>query len=178
MSVESWARRASGLLVPTMGFANPLGKFQVCPGPCCFDPQTCLDCGNALYQGVWVELPELANARCQNCAMIGGTYWATHPSIPCSAVHLMDDPACVVDQITVWLCYNATTHKCLLKVQLSKFFTHEYAIIWELELTEFADPIDHILPYRASNSLCTTQGSSSSSAVECSGVGTTVHVYE
>ena len=36
MSVESWARRASGLLVPTMGFADhPLGRWQPCVGPCC-----------------------------------------------------------------------------------------------------------------------------------------------
>ena len=37
MSVESWARRASGLLVPTMNFANPLGRFQPCAGSCCDD---------------------------------------------------------------------------------------------------------------------------------------------
>lgn len=43
MSVESWAKRASGLLVPTMSFANPLGRWQPCAGSCCVE-DPCLAC--------------------------------------------------------------------------------------------------------------------------------------
>lgn len=67
MSVESWARRASGLLVPTRSFANhPLGRWQPCVGPCC-------DCSNpACKDGLApccleVEISGIIDDTCTEC---------------------------------------------------------------------------------------------------------------
>ena len=39
MSATNWLRRSSGLVVPSLGFANLAGQMQPCPGgDCCGDP--------------------------------------------------------------------------------------------------------------------------------------------
>ncbi len=54
MSAENWMRRASGLVVPAMSFADhPLGKFQPCPGECCPEPppECCMQVAFSLTAG-------------------------------------------------------------------------------------------------------------------------------
>ena len=75
MSVESWARRASGLLVPTAGFANhPLGRFQPCVGPCCEEGVVCNQCLNNLApEQLEVTVTGVTSGLC-NCSSLNGTF--------------------------------------------------------------------------------------------------------
>ena len=76
MSVESWTRRVSGLLVPTLGFSNKLGHFQPCVGPCCEYGEESGDCpycdGSPLY--IEVTISGASNNLCTACANLDGTY--------------------------------------------------------------------------------------------------------
>jgi len=72
MSVESWARRASGLLVPTLGFAHKLGRFQPCVGPCCGEePVTCSVCPEGTAPAALeITIAGVTNNDCSNCGDI------------------------------------------------------------------------------------------------------------
>ena len=167
MSVESWARRASGLLVPRMGFADhPLGRFQPCVGPCCgctllADPPPTL----------WVDLPNLGPGCCAN---FEATFEVTlDPGIteiggaPAQQWDLEISPAIcgpVVETLQVIaqdlgaLCRMTVN---LLMPNLAHFLQWRYD-----SYSSFPDPINESISYAAQQ------------AAPCSGVGTTVHVYE
>lgn len=78
MSVESWARRASGLLVPRMSLANPLGRFQVCPpGECCdpvYECQYCAGSGVNAPAFMQVDVAGVSDNGCGGiwCTMFNG----------------------------------------------------------------------------------------------------------
>ena len=51
MAAENWLQRASGLVVPAMGFADhPLGRWQPCVGPCCgsWEDPGCTYCSDGM----------------------------------------------------------------------------------------------------------------------------------
>ncbi len=177
MSAENWMQRASGLVVPAMGFANhPLGMFQACAGSCCFDPVDCTDCGNSLIDGVWIDLPVLGNGGCISCADYAGSYFIGDTPTWCRVVSPLSSPPCsLLDFIIVRYC--VIDGKCFLAASLQRGFGFDYPLFWALELTSFADPIDHILPYASPGETHCWDAASSTTA-RCSGVGTTVHVYE
>jgi len=75
MSVESWARRTSGLLVPAMGFATARWRWQ-CWGCGCSSYKDCNDCytGGAWPSTLWLDVPAPSNGTCSNCSWYGQTY--------------------------------------------------------------------------------------------------------
>ena len=67
MSAENWLTRSSGLVVPAMGFANPLGRFQPCGSgeDCCEEIIDCNICDNdAMPQQLDVTVSGVLNAGC------------------------------------------------------------------------------------------------------------------
>ena len=85
MSIESWARRASGLLVPTIGFADhPLGRWQPCVGPCC-EGGPCIVCGHPENPDTGpaqleIELSGFSStgdAKCPDCDALNDTFVLT-----------------------------------------------------------------------------------------------------
>lgn len=76
MSVESWARRASGLLLPKMSL-NPLGRFQVCkPGECCVEgAEGCQWCDNGLApEFVELTIAGVTDGPCTPCSIFNTTH--------------------------------------------------------------------------------------------------------
>ena len=66
MSVENWARRASGLLLPMRSLAAPW-RFLPCES-CCFSPTSCNDCyDGTLPSTITVDLPALADGIWEGC---------------------------------------------------------------------------------------------------------------
>lgn len=88
MSVQTWARRVSGLLVPRMSLANPLGRFQVCPpGECCeCDTTDCPACPPFPGPGppfLEVTIAGVTNGDCSDCANeINGVHILSNQSNP------------------------------------------------------------------------------------------------
>ena len=179
MSVESWARRASGLLVPTMGFAHPLGRFQPCAEPCC--EKNCEDCGETMINGIWVDIPPLVNNGCVNCEDIEMTsFWlsgtncgagsSTHYTILCDPEYVWLMPYWF---LSVSYVVRGPLYKCFLRCEMiwhSLTGTLASRSYWELELTSFADPLDHYLPFL--ETIPNEFG-----AVYCDAEGTEIHVY-
>lgn len=180
MGAENWMRRASGLVVPAVGFADhPLGRWQPCEGSCCLDPSGCEDCGIALHDpGVWVDLPALNNASCESCADFENSYFVSSGNACRSGGGLVIDPAvCGLDAIIVSFCLVEGT--CYLTVRIFVTFG-ENSIMWQTALASFADPVDHYLPYVSTGYYWDPSGCvpTPSDTSLCSAVGTTVHVYE
>lgn len=74
MSVESWSRRASGLLVPTLGFADhKLGRWMPGEGPCCLD----CDCIKSSEYTLDVTFADIGNDVCADCVGYNTTYQVT-----------------------------------------------------------------------------------------------------
>ena len=176
MSVESWARRASGLLVPTMGFANhPLGRFQPCVGPCC-PPSNCTDCvsdDDILPASLWVDIPELTDVgtfECIGCgAPIQNTYevvgvgceWESAP-VTMQCLHGTRD-----HWVNVEVLYDSKNQTCEIRVKLT-LGNPTWWIYWAQVFVSTVDPIDFpSIPF-----------DSEFANILCSGVGTTVAVYE
>ena len=134
MSAENWMRRASGLVVPAMGFANPMGRFQACPpGECC--PVVCGDCyPGASPASIWIDVPAIANNACSNCGNYEGTYkldhlggspcwWGMVPANECSCVPLSGIVADIRAYVTViggqcvWIAFVRTCWRTAQNVQ-------------------------------------------------------------
>ncbi len=157
MSVESWARRASGLLVPTMGFANPLGRFQPCPdGDCCPPCFTCSDCYNGTIPGaLWVDLPLWSNSLCPNCADFEQTIQVTRV-IPDPFLGVCGWMGDVVgncpsagNTATVTVFLFSTFEQCRLQVELfSGFYTPNVLELWRHDNVNCSiNEINHSVPW-------------------------------
>ena len=177
MSVESWARRASGLLVPRMGFANhPLGRFQPCVGPCCEEP-LCTDCGD--WFSVWADLPALVDGSCADCELAertvklgtwtGGAWAYCGGDAGGGASYF-----CGWYLNWFWAHYAVENGQCYLYAQwfdqLSGYPPYATHITWRLKLSSPASPLDHVIPFY--------EESENDPHLECSGVGTTVRIYQ
>jgi len=173
MSAENWLQRASGLWLPR--FANPLGRWGVCPTPCCgFSPTNCEECGNQPVTQIWCDIPALTDSYCFSCASYAGTYACTPLSTCVYEKQFTAICGFGLNAVRVW--YEYTGGTCYLWAWLyiivstfpNPFYTQ--TIRWRTTLTEFADPIDHQLSYYDTQ---TTGGNPA-----CTAVGTTVDVYE
>ena len=180
MSVESWARRASGLLVPTAGFAkHPLGRFQPCPGSCCFAPESCEDCSGS-PESLWVDIPPLTDLGAEycDCSDLDGTYQVTKQS-PCRWESSPQATACDDGGIylngTFWISVSISYDHynfpgvCSIIVQLN-IGSNAWWLRWGQIISSFADPIDFpSVPCYGVYCYFYTM---------CGGVGTTAAVYE
>lgn len=70
MSAENWFRRASGLLVPSLRFANSLNRWGVCSVPCCETTggQPCAACDANGPDYIELTLAGITNGTCADCA--------------------------------------------------------------------------------------------------------------
>jgi len=145
MSVESWARRASGLLVPTLGFANhPLGRFQPCVGPCC----GCESCGVSLAPGVWADITGVLNGTCSDCEDLNTTWNVGDVTSACEAYTDVGD---LCSFYWLFVQYVVVDGQCCLDVLLYRWFENPYwcyrYVRWRKVLSGYADPLDHTVPY-------------------------------
>ena len=170
MSVESWARRASGLLVPTMGFANhPLGRWQPCVGPCCGVPEACTDCfPGAEPESIWIDVPAIANGTCESCADWEGTYellrfytcqWgiAVTKHCPCSPLYYP------IADLMVWT--EVVAEKCRWSAFLRTCVGTTQNVQWRLERNDAVSSFDVTIPFYVNT------------GTQCDGTGTEVRVY-
>ena len=186
MSVESWARRASGLLVPRMGFANhPLGRWQPCVGPCCgfiTPPIDCEDCGfGNMPESLWVDMPTLTGG-CSGCdAAYGGTHSvplissSTPPNCYSYNYIFCPWPDCPCAYDGVLLQFILTDGQCLVEAYLAgtKYYEGCYGqgIAWQITLTSpLTSPIDITLPFVWEYIPCPDVG--------CSAGGGSIRIYE
>ncbi len=109
MSATNWLRRASGLIVPRVGFSTAAWEFQNW-GCCCeatFPPDgTCQDClpgGSFPFPAsMWVDISNVVDGTCSNCSSYNSTYQLTLSS--CQYVYNLNYPPnagpCVCDNRT------------------------------------------------------------------------------
>ncbi len=180
MSADGWTKTLGGLLLPTMGFANPLGRFQPCTGggDCCYDPEVCEDCSGS-PASLWVDIPALTPGvgdHC-DCSDIAGTYQLTKSPFESCTWELLNQPTDCDDggiflnglfHLNVWILYDSIAYfpgVCSLFIALY-IGSSAWQTWWAQELSEFLDPIDiPNVPFH-------------SEFTDCYGVGTTAAVYE
>ncbi len=179
MSVEGWARTAGGLLLPTMGFAHKLGRFQPCPpGTCC--ELFCSGCYvGTLPNQLWVDVPLLANDSCSDCDWYEQTFLLTETS-PCfwSVTETDGGPCTLFDGF--YIAGNLTAGwgeegaYCRLRfsatIGIGDGNIDNWTVItWQdfFLNTSPINEIDHMLPYV-----------SRARSDACGAIGTLLHVYE
>ncbi len=172
MAADSWLRRASGLLVPQMSFANNLlGRWQPCPENCC-GPESCEDCFVTLPTNLWADLPPLANGICAACDYWDRTVQTSPYDNECWRKYteggLSDPTDCGFFPTTSMVVTVGVTYiseKCWLACSLHEYPDgHNWQ--WRKEMTPPITNFNQILPFY-------WQLSSS----KCDATGTTVHVY-
>ena len=169
MSVESWARRASGLLVPTFGVTAPW-RWLGCFGCSC---QDCSGCGDSISPGVWVDLPALADGECIACSLLESSVYLSQRLNNCTryykAFSAICAPAGYGNNLFAYYAFNESPYlgKCSLWVRLEIVVSGgpQVYTYWATQLDTPASPIDHVL-------------SNISSGPICDATGTTVHVYQ
>ena len=179
MSVERWAKRASGFLVPTLGLANLTGQMQPCPdGDCCdeFAPVTCLDCyDGTMPNSVWIDFPALGNVVCAVCDSYEDTYVAGNPSPtqqPCiwGFVGTVPGSCFPFREITMQyaIALFGTLCRHFVSFSIRGQFDVEQSISWLLDPPSPVSTIDLTLNFSAETH----------TVEHCDPVGTTVHIFE
>lgn len=77
MTAENWLQRASGLVVPAVGFADhPLGRWQPCVGPCCeSDVTPCEYCSTGnISRYAEVTIAGVTDGTCSGCSVLNATH--------------------------------------------------------------------------------------------------------
>ena len=181
MSAENWMRRASGLVVPAMGFANPMGRFQACPGDCCFIATDCRDCytGGSWPLGwpaqVFVDIPAPADDLCPNCDTVGGVYALDRQFATCNYAYRdpswnFPAPCGGSSGLLINFAVRIISNACVLQVNIvfGNTAPYQFGFIWRHTLSSSISTFDHILDFltKLYGSACDFDPDS------------TVHVYE
>ncbi len=163
MSVEGWARRASGLLVPRLGFANLAGQMQPCPdGECCGSGITLPCYTGDIPLSIWIDLPALGNGTCQDCADYAGTYQATWDTIGGYWLALPTNHCGFNNAVLIHLIEVGGQCSIVVEFFIAGAFS---SVVWSL-VVGVISAFDHVVPFSTDDSQV------------CLGTGTTVYVYE
>ncbi len=141
-------------------------KIAFDPACCCFDPQDCEDCGDMPAAGLWIDLPALTDNACADCEAMEGTHFLAGPWEGCW-LQKWPSLACGFERIRIW--YSLILGVCYLNADISKYSFPGGNAWWRVELTDYADPVDHVLSHHSGEE---------SGGDLCWATGTTAHVYE
>lgn len=196
MSAENWLRRASGLVVPTMGFADNLaGKMQACPsGDCCeiFDPDLCDDLHIGTEpKAVFGDFPDIGDDECDCSGMEQTVEWDWPDPIGCGDIVFagpVTEPDCGEDAMLLQFTIRMRRYpsnappdpwQLVASIKISGgIWRGEHNLFWGVPITSSFSEFDFTLSFLGDLLTTGLPGPKPVIPLICDGTGTTVSIYE